>query len=248
MKWILKSLGGFYMDEWFTDVLFRVKGGKEATVYCCKAHPATGHEFIAAKVFRPRMFRAMKNDSLYKTGRLIRSGEGNYPDSRTTRALKKRSRYGRALDAGAWCKYEVSMLEHMHRVGVRVPRVLTNSSNAILMEFLGDEVQGAPTLHAVRLDRDEAYRLFDSTMADVRTMLSEYVVHGDLSPFNVLYWQGEGILIDFPQAVDALKHPQGFELFVRDVTRLTNYFVRQGVVADAATVARDLWREVIDEM
>ena len=55
--------GGFYEDKWFTDVLYRVKAGKEATVYCCQAGPAVGHELIAAKVYRPRMFRAMRNDS-----------------------------------------------------------------------------------------------------------------------------------------------------------------------------------------
>ena len=27
-------------------------------------------------------------------------------------------------------------------------------------------------------------------------------VHGDLSPHNILYWQGEAKLIDFPQVSD----------------------------------------------
>ena len=38
-------------------------------VYCCQAHPGTGLEYAAAKVFRPRKFRAMKNDWFYKQGR-----------------------------------------------------------------------------------------------------------------------------------------------------------------------------------
>ena len=248
MKWILRSLGDFYVDEWFTDVLFRVKGGKEATVYCCKAHPATGHQYLAAKVYRPRMFRAMKNDSLYKTGRLIRSGEGNYPDARTARALKKRSRYGRALDAGAWCEHEVKMLDTMRQAGVNAPQVLTSSHNAILMEFLGDDVQGAPILHSLRLDRAEAESLLARIMNDVRAMLAKYVVHADLSPFNILYWKNDFSIIDFPQAVDALEHPQGYELFVRDVTRVADYFARQGVTVDATQLAKDVWREVIEEM
>ena len=33
------ALGGFYRDHVITDVLARVKGGKEANVYCCQAHP-----------------------------------------------------------------------------------------------------------------------------------------------------------------------------------------------------------------
>jgi len=241
-QWILRSLGGFYMDEWFTDVLYRVQGGKEATVYCCHAHPATGLDLIAAKVFRPRMFRAMKNDSLYKTGRLIRSAEGKYPDVRTARALKKRSRYGRMLDASEWCRHEVLMLETLWAAGVDVPRVLDSSSNAILMEFVGDEVRGAPTLHSVGLERDEARTLLDHMIRNIEAMLSCYVVHADLSPYNVLYWQGDLRVIDLPQAVDALRHPQGFELFRRDIDRMARYFQRQGVEVDPTELAADLWQ------
>ncbi|MDJ0521744.1 MAG: RIO1 family regulatory kinase/ATPase [Planctomycetota bacterium] len=242
-QWILQSLRGFYVDEWFTDVLFRVKGGKEATVYCCRAHPATGLDLIAAKIYRPRMFRAMKNDSLYKIGRLIRSSEGKYPDDRTARALKKRSRYGRALDAGAWCMHEVEMLETMWDAGVQVPRVIENTHNAILMEFVGDEYQAAPILQSVSLERDEAEALWERLVHYVRAMLGAYVVHADLSPYNLLYWDEELHVIDLPQAVDAIRHPQAYELFARDVDRIAAYFVRQGLEIDAQGLAFDLWQE-----
>src|SRR5690242_3525269 len=35
--WLLDSLGGLYEHQWVTDVLQRVKGGKEASVYLCRA-------------------------------------------------------------------------------------------------------------------------------------------------------------------------------------------------------------------
>src|SRR5205085_7289278 len=68
-EWILNYLGHFYDDKQISDVLSRVKSGKEATVYCCAAHPGTGLELIAAKVYRPRMFRQLRNDSRYRQGR-----------------------------------------------------------------------------------------------------------------------------------------------------------------------------------
>ncbi len=52
--WVLSWLGPFYDNKQITDVLHRVKGGKEANVYCCAAHPDTGLELMAAKVYRPR--------------------------------------------------------------------------------------------------------------------------------------------------------------------------------------------------
>ena len=39
-QWLIESLTPFYRDNVITDVTRRVKGGKEANVYCCIAHPA----------------------------------------------------------------------------------------------------------------------------------------------------------------------------------------------------------------
>ena len=65
--WLIESVAPFYRDNVITDVTRRVKGGKEANVYCCTAHPAAGVELIAAKLYRPRMLRTLKNDALYKS-------------------------------------------------------------------------------------------------------------------------------------------------------------------------------------
>src|SRR5439155_2705790 len=35
--WLASSLRPFYEENLITDVLYHVKGGKEASVYCCKA-------------------------------------------------------------------------------------------------------------------------------------------------------------------------------------------------------------------
>ena len=72
------ALEEFWEDQLITDVVFRVKGGKEANVYACRAHPVTGERLLAATVFRPRRFRAMKNDSLYKQGRTLMDEEGKF--------------------------------------------------------------------------------------------------------------------------------------------------------------------------
>src|SRR5438477_2271406 len=70
-EWILTYLGGFYEDRLITDILRRVKGGKEATVYCCRADPQMGVDLIAGKVYHEREFRKLKNDSLYREGRAV---------------------------------------------------------------------------------------------------------------------------------------------------------------------------------
>jgi hypothetical protein len=74
--WVLSSLERFYEDDLIADVLSMVKSGKEATVYCCAGGSATEREYVAAKVYRPRMFRSLQNDALYRESRAQRDTEG----------------------------------------------------------------------------------------------------------------------------------------------------------------------------
>jgi serine/threonine-protein kinase RIO1 len=59
-------------------------------------------------------------------------------------------------------------------------------------------------------------------------MLAHNVVHADLSAFNILYWDGEIVLIDYPQAVDSLSNRQAEFFFTRDINRVCQYFACQG--------------------
>src|SRR5256885_10953069 len=74
--WVLSSLRHFYDQDLIDDVLYVAKSGKEATVYCCTAGPETDLEYLAAKIYRPRMFRSLSNDALYRHGREQRDQDG----------------------------------------------------------------------------------------------------------------------------------------------------------------------------
>jgi len=74
-------------------------------------------------------------------------------------------------------------------------------------------------------------------------MLSNNLIHGDLSAFNILYWQGAITLIDFPQVVAPSVNSNAFRIFERDVVRICEYFNRQGVHSSPRKIARDLWAD-----
>jgi RIO kinase 1 len=63
-------------------------------------------------------------------------------------------------------------------------------------------------------------------------MLELDLVHGDLSAYNVLWWRGRAVLIDFSQSVDVVTHPAALDLIRRDIASLANYFIRRGVEID----------------
>jgi RIO kinase 1 len=109
------------------------------------------------------------------------------------------------------------------------------------MSYIGEEEMAAPVLHAVRLTRAEAKPLFDRVIRNIEIMLAHRRVHGDLSAYNILYWDGEISLIDFPQAIDPDQNRNGYRIFERDVTRICEYFTRQGVACAPHRLAADLW-------
>jgi RIO kinase 1 len=247
--WLLEYLTPFYDELIITDVVKRLQGGKEATVYVCAAHPTTGYEFIAAKVYRPRKLRNLKNDSQYRAGRLMldEQGKGLLRGRRAKVAMLKKTKFGQELRHGSWLGHEYETLTKLHAVGADVPKPIARGDNVILMEYMGDLETGAPTLHEVELERDEARPLFEQLMRNIALMLSESRIHADLSAYNVLYWEGVIKLIDFPQAVDPFVNPDARELFQRDVTRICQYFARYGVRADAAHIAQEIWADVMQE-
>ena len=240
--WIFEYLGPLYREHYISDVLRQVKGGKEATVYCCLADAHIGVPLLAAKVYRPKVFRTLKNDAQYRKGREVLDVQGNeVRGRREALAMKKKSRFGQELSHTSWLSNEYQHLLVLHEAGVAVPKPVVQSDNAILMEYFGTAEMPAPALHTVRLLPDEARPLFDRIVNDIATMLKHGCVHADLSAFNILYWRGDIRIIDLPQAVDPYKYPNAFKLFERDVARVCQYFARYGIATNAARLTRDLW-------
>lgn len=246
--WLLSSLRSFYDRALITDVLARVKGGKEASVYCCAAHPSTGVSLLAAKVYRPRKFRTMRNDFVYRQGREILTAGGQVvkkTDHRIMRAIGKKTPFGIQVQHTSWLMHEYTTMEELYELGATVPRPIAASENAILMTYYGDAYLAAPTLNEIRLPAEEAGPLFQAVLDDVERMLALGLIHGDLSPYNVLYWAGETILIDFPQVTYAEENPDAYALLQRDITRIGEYFMRQGVENDPQAITDGLWAQYV---
>jgi RIO kinase 1 len=241
--WLENSLEYFFNQKWFSDVLRMVKGGKEASVYLCQGNATTGMEYLAAKVYRPRQFRNLRNDWLYREGRSNLDDSGrNITNKGMLHAMHKRTEYGRELLHTSWLEHEFKTLAVLHEAGADVPRPFASGSNAILMSYYGDEVMGAPTLNEVSLPAAEARTLFERIIHNIDLMLSKGRIHGDLSAFNILYWEGDIALIDFPQAVRPDENRSAYRIFERDVIRVCEYFQRQGIRSSPQQIAADLWK------
>lgn len=230
-----EHFGAGYIEE----ILGEVKSGKEATVYCCRGGYRLQGRLVAAKIYRARMVRQFANAAMYNAGR------NRQPWKREARAMATKTRAGRQLAFGKWVADEVETLTLLHEAGADVPEPYGHSERILLMEYIGHEDTPAPLLVDAEPTSAEARDLFSRLMHNVEVMLRSDRVHGDLSPYNVLYDGSRLCLIDFPQAVDARFNPNALMLLERDIERICQWAARFGVTSDAWRHSRDLWHRYL---
>lgn len=225
-----------FLDEGLiTGVVRIVRTGKEASVHLCRANPSTtGERLLALKVYHPLDRRDFRDESLYRDGEWIK-------ERRIRVALQKKTRYGREVQGAIWVNREWETLRVLAEAGAPVPRPVAATEDAILMTYVGDMLLAAPQLRAYRPDRDEAEDLFGQVLRAIELLLYRNVIHGDLSAYNVLVWEGRITLIDLPQAVDPRKNRHALRLLERDVVRICDHFARFGVRSSPERIAADLW-------
>jgi RIO kinase 1 len=229
------ALEPFIEDRLIEGVLYPIKSGKEATVYCCRAGPALKVDLVAAKVYKARALRSFRDDAVYREGRVILN-------ARDRRAAAKRTTYGHKVQSALWTDHEWEVLKILHPAGADVPEPLARSAGGILLEFVGNAQGAAPVLKDVRLTPTQAEALFERLLDNVQLWLAYNIIHGDLSAYNVLYRSdGDALVIDFPQAVDPRFNTNAFQLLLRDIENLARFFERFGVQRDAFSLADRYW-------
>lgn len=209
------------MDEY----LGILKTGKESDVHLVARHGARGTTLLAEKRFRARDRRGFTNDWMY-------SGVWGTGPKRESRAMRRKTRFGRQAIHSRWVAHEWAELVRVHAAGATVPEPIEPIDDGYRMAFIGERVLAAPRLSEVDLDRRTAERVWNELLGEVAIFLSVERVHGDLSAYNVLWWHERAVVIDLSQTVDVVTHPAAFDLLTRDLRSLATYFHRHQVEAD----------------
>ena len=213
-----------------------LKSGKEADVHLVERRHGDAVNLLAAKRYRKFEDRLFRNDARYRSAR--RTGE-----SRLDKAMAKGNRAGMAFRARLWLATEFDALCRLWSEGVPVPYPVQKLDNELMLELIGSAEQIAPRLVHGRLDRQTLTGAWSQLVEAMHAMVHCGVVHGDLSAYNILWDQGRIVIIDFPQSVDPIAHPEGITLLERDVTNVTDWFGRRGVECDPSGLFDSLLRE-----
>jgi RIO kinase 1 len=218
-----------------TDVEQQLKSGKEATVYL--ATGPTGP--LVAKVYRDEAHRALKDDTVYRQGRFV-------SDKRVKKMLDQSGRRGLSSELALWVYHEYTMLWRLHEAGVPVPKPavgpggeeIAQAGRVVLMERIMDGDEPAPRLADIDLTPEEAASAWEQSVALLGRLQQLGWVHGDLSAYNLLWRDGEVVLIDLPQMVEIGRNRHARMLFQRDVESLVGSFRRLGIEADPLEVVQ----------
>ncbi len=201
-------------DGLIDEVICQLMSGKEAQVYVVRC----GDEVRCAKVFKEANQRSFKQAVQYQEGRSGRN-------SRRNRAMSKKSRYGQKEQESAWLNAEVDALRQLASAGVRVPQPYSFVDGVLLMELVSDaDGNAAPRLGDLSHTPAEARELHRRILGEIVRMLCAGLVHGDLSPFNILVGPQGPVIIDLPQAVDAARNNNAAMMLERDVDNMRQWF------------------------
>jgi RIO kinase 1 len=204
----LMIIYGFMNNGIINEIHGVVRSGKEARVYWAK--DKKGNE-LAIKIY-------LTVSSEFRKGMVkYIEGDPRFRDHKhDTRSL-----------IYAWTQKEFKNLQLAASAGVKVPRPIAVKDNVLVMEFIGENGDVAPTLKEKSPEDPEI--IYDEVLVYLRKLYKKArLVHGDLSEYNIMMYKERPVIFDMSQAVLNV-HPNAELLLRRDITNLNNFFRRLNV-------------------
>lgn len=208
-----------------TEINGCISTGKEANVYHATSKDEQDY---AIKVYKTSIL-VFKDRDKYVTGEYrFRHG---YCKSNPRKMVR------------TWAEKEMRNLVRMHSEGLNVPEPIILRSHVLVMRFIGKAGWPAPKLKDVELSPSKACTLYRECVVMMWKLYNKCrLVHADLSEFNLLYHDGQVVVIDVSQSVEH-DHPQALLFLRKDCTNVSEFFRKKGV---ATMTVKELFDFITD--
>lgn len=202
-----------------------ISTGKEANVY--HATSKDGKDY-AVKIFKTSILVFKDRDKYV-------SGEYRFRNGYCRSNPRKMVR--------TWAEKEMRNLVRMYNAQLTVPEPVILRSHVLVMSFMGEDGWPSPKLKDVEISQSTARSLYRDIVMMMWKMFNICkLVHADLSEFNLLYHQGNVVIIDVSQSVEH-DHPHAFEFLRKDCTNISDFFRKKGV---ATLTVKELFDFITD--
>ncbi|EMS47287.1 Serine/threonine-protein kinase RIO1 [Triticum urartu] len=209
----------------FNNINGCISTGKEANVY--HATKIDGQE-LAIKVYKTSVLVFKDRDRYIQGDYRFRYG---YCKHNPRKMVK------------TWAEKEMRNLKRVRAAKIRCPEPLLQKLHVLVMKFIGKGGWAAPRLKDAALSDDKLREAYFEIVTIMRTLYQKCkLVHGDLSEYNILYFEGHLHIIDVSQSVD-LDHPLALDFLKEDCLHVSDFFKKRGVGVMTVT---DLINFVID--
>ncbi|KAK1931552.1 Serine/threonine-protein kinase rio1 [Phytophthora citrophthora] len=200
-----------------TEINGCLSTGKEANVY--HARLPDGREG-AIKVYKTSIL-VFKDREKYVSGEFrFRHG---YSKSNPRKMVK------------LWAEKEMRNLRRLRDAGIYCPAPILLRSHVLLMDFIGRDGWAAPRLKDAKISDNRYRECYIYCVKMMRTMYQKCrLVHGDLSEYNILYYQSKLYFIDVSQSVEH-EHPSANDFLRKDCRNIADYFRKTGALNPMTT-------------
>lgn len=204
------------------DISLCINSGKEANVYLAKK----GDMLVALKIYATSILAFKKRAQYIEGDRRFQQMNAGSSNSRRLVRL--------------WAEKEFRNIVRVQTTQtINIPKQLFVEDTILAMEFMGNQQMAAPPLAQIckYLSVSRLNKIYYSLLRSMRDLFQKcQLVHGDLSEYNLLFWDKKVIMIDIGQAMDA-QNPYAMVLLRVDIRNMNIFFARMGIpIVNAAEI------------
>lgn len=213
-KAIVDGLQVAYKIEKLNGVVGR---GKESTILHAtgRDHEDKPGQEIAIKVFRTDQNVAFKTRDTYNKSKC--------PSYKFDKYKSKNDSLNK------WAERGFKNLRALRRANINCPEAISLKRHVLVMTFLGSNARPAPQLKDAKLDSEQLQASFEQTIDIMKRMYADCdLIHGDLSEYNLLWYDERVYVIDVSQSMFT-SHPNANAFLYRDCTNVLDFYRRNGL-------------------